>query len=108
MTLNFNWKSGIIFGVIFTILLMLFYILFGANIDYNCRYVNFNHSDCKIYNGFNNLVKIPVNIVFSVIYPRCSGNSIPDDCIGPDLLMMLISLLVIGFIIGGFLFNKKK
>ena len=62
---------------------------------------------CGIYNWFAVLIMVYGNFVMQFIRPDCVMGG-PDDCIGPALIIMLGTLLVVGFAIGWFLFRNWR
>jgi hypothetical protein len=104
---RFNWKVGIIFAILFVIILMIFYIFVVTKIDYNCKNTSSNSFSCKVYLAYDGIIKIYSNSIMFVFDKRCYGTFTPDDCIGPALSLMIITLFIIGFILGGILFRDR-
>lgn len=108
MRLNINWKAGILSAITVAIVGIGFFILIGSNIDYSCKNTTPTSAGCKVYNGFNTAVQGYTNIWRHVFAPRCVGGNGPNDCLGPDGMIMFLTLLVIGFVGGNLIFPKKK
>lgn len=62
---------------------------------------------CGIYNWFATLIAAYGNFIMQFIRPDCVGGG-PDDCIGPALMIMVCTLLIIGFIAGWLLFRNWR
>lgn len=60
---------------------------------------------CGIYNWFAMLTTAYGNFVMQFIRPDCVGGG-PDDCIAPALMIMLGTLLAVGFVIGWLIFRN--
>lgn len=104
---SFNYKKGIIFAIIFTIVLMIFYITIVTKIDFSCKNsLSKDTFGCKIYLIIDGIIKTYSNSIMLIFDKRCYGHYTPDDCIGPAMMLMIITLFIIGFIIGGILYKK--
>lgn len=87
---------------------ILFFIFIGSNIDFACKNTSPGTFGCRVYNGVNVVVNGYADIFRSIFAQRCVGSNGPDDCIGPDALIMLGTLLVIGFVTGNLVWGKKQ
>lgn len=62
---------------------------------------------CGAYNVLAALITAYGNFVMQFVRPECVGGG-PDDCIAQALTIMLCTLLVIGWLLGWWLFRKRK
>ena len=62
---------------------------------------------CGTYNFLATLITAYGNFVMQFVRPECVGSG-PDDCIAQALIIMLCTLLVIGFVLGWWLFRKQN
>jgi len=106
MVHRFNWKAGILFGIAFAVVCMVFYVFVGANVDFVCKNTSPNAFGCGLYRAVDVGMTVYANFFLQFIAKECVGGG-PDSCIGPALSIMLFTLLVAGFILGGFIFRRK-
>lgn len=107
MKLHINWKVSILSAITVAIVGIGFFIFVGSNIDYSCKNTAPISVGCKVYNGFNAVIQGYTDIWRSVFAPRCVGGNGPDDCLGTDGMIMLVTLLVIGFVGGNLIWRNK-
>jgi len=62
---------------------------------------------CGAYNFLAALMTAYGNFVMQFVRPECVGGG-SDDCIAQALTIMMATLLVIGWILGWWLFRKQK
>lgn len=108
MKRTINWKAGIWSAIVIAILGIVFFVLVGSQIDFSCKNATSVSGGCRVYNGINAVVQGYSDIWRSIFAGRCLGGNGPDDCLGPDAAIMLVTLLTIGFFGGGLLFRKKS
>lgn len=107
MKLMINWKAGILSAIVVAVVGIGFFIFVGSQIDFSCKNTMPNTVGCRVYNGVNNVINGYADIFRSVFAKRCVGGNGPDDCLGPDAMIMLASLLAVGFIAGNLVWRKK-
>lgn len=103
---RFSWKAGSVFSVAFAVVCMVIYLFLGANVDFACRYTAPDVFGCGAYNAIGVVITAYANFFLQFFAPECVGGG-PDSCIGPALAIMLATLLIIGFFLGGMLFRTK-
>ena len=96
-----RYVKTILFGVIFAVTGVVSYIfvlqkLCGSPASY-----------CGVYNFLAVLIAAYGNFVMRLVRPECVGGG-PDDCIAQALTIMLVTLLVIGWVVGWGLFRKRR
>lgn len=107
MQLRINWKASILSAIAVAVVGIGFFILVGSQIDFSCKNTAPNTAGCRAYNGVNVVISGYANVFRSIFAKRCVGGNGPDDCLGPDAMIMLVTLLVIGFVVGNFVWRKK-
>lgn len=108
MKFKINWKAGILSSIFVAIVGVGFFIFVGSNIDFACKNTTPNTFGCRVYNGANVVVNDYSDIFRSIFAPRCVDGNGPDDCLEPDTLIMIVTLLVIGFVAGNLVWRKKR
>ncbi len=108
MKSSFNWKIAILSGLVLLVLGMAFFVLIGSKIDFTCQNTTPHTIGCRAYNGINTVTLAYADIWHRIFTPRCLGGNGPDDCLGPDGVIMMVTLFAIGFVIGGFRWTKKS
>jgi hypothetical protein len=108
MKLHINWKAGILSAIAVAILGIGFFIFIGSNIDFTCKNTTPDTVGCRIYHGIDSVITGYTDIFRSIFAPRCLGGNGPDDCLGPDGAIMLVTLLVIGFVLGNLIWPQKS
>ncbi len=83
-----------------------FFVFIGGNMDTKCASEE-TASGCRVWLAADAAITNYADIFRSVFATRCVGGDGPDDCIGPDMLIMGGTLVVIGFLIGGWLFRSS-
>ena len=91
----------IIFGILFAVAGMALYVFVLQKLCWSPAFY------CGVYNWLAALITAYGNFVMQFIRPDCVPTG-PDDCIGPALMIMLCSLLVVGLILGWLLFRDWK
>lgn len=107
MKLALNWKAGILSAIVVAIVGIGFFVFIGSQLDFSCKNTTPHTVGCRLYNGVNVVVTGYANIFRSVFAKRCVGGNGPDDCLGPDALIMLTTLLASGFVAGNIVWRKK-
>lgn len=108
MKLSINWKVGIISAITVAFLGIGFFVLVGSNVDSACKMATSQTTGCRAYGAINTVIQGYSDLWRSIFAKRCVGGNGPDDCLGPDAMIMLVTLLVIGFIAGNLVWRKKK
>lgn len=108
MTLRINWKAGILSAIIVAVVGILFFVFISSKIDYGCKNTDLITPGCRVWNGASAMVSGYADIFRSIFAKRCVGDNGPDDCIGPDGMIMLATLLVIGFIGGNLIWGRRR
>jgi hypothetical protein len=107
MIKRFNWRAGIFAGIILLVVGGGLFIFVGSSIDYSCKNNTPRTAGCRIYNDVNTVIQGYSDIWRSIFARRCLGGNGPDDCIGPDAMIMIVTLLAVGFIGGGLVLKRK-
>lgn len=107
MKVKINWRAGLLSGFAVAVIGIAFFIFIGSNIDSACKYTTPDTAGCKVYLGVNTVIGGYSDIWRSIFARRCVGGNGPDDCLGPDGMIMLGTLFVIGFVGGNLLWRKK-
>ena len=107
MYFTFNWKTGLLAAIGTVIFGLGFFIFIGSQVDYLCKNETNVSGGCRVYNGFNTIIGGYSDFWRQFFAPRCVGGSGPDDCIGPDIGIMFLTLAGAGFIVGGTSRKKK-
>lgn len=89
-----------VFGVLFSAGGMALYLFVLQKLCWSPAFY------CGIYNWFSALITAYGSFMMRFIRPDCVVGG-PDDCIGPALMIMLSTLLAIGFVIGWLLFRNR-
>lgn len=108
MRLNINWKAGIVSGIVVTVVGIALFIFAGSKIDFTCKNETTRSSGCRVYHGVNVVIQGYSDVWRSVFAKRCVGGNGPDDCIGPDAMIMLGTLFAIGFVAGNVIWREKR
>lgn len=106
--MHINWKAGILSAIVAAVVGIFFFIFIGSKIDYACHNTDSITSNCRVANGISAGISTYADIFRSLFAQRCVGGNGPDDCIGPDVMIMLGTLLIIGFIGGNLVWSKKQ
>jgi hypothetical protein len=101
MKFVFQWKQGLLWAAVTVVAGMALFFLVGSQIDYRCKNTDLVTTSCNVYLGFDRLVQGYADFWRHIVAPRCIGGAGPDDCIGPDLRIMLWTLALAGFVVGG-------
>lgn len=96
-----KYSKIFIFGVLFSFGGMALYVFVLQRL---CRSPAFY---CGIYNWFAVLITAYGNFIMQFMRPDCVHGG-PDDCIAPALTIMLVTLLVVGFVVGWLFFRNWK
>lgn len=107
MKFTVNWKAGILSGIVVAIAGIGFFAFVGSKADYTCKYTTPSTPGCRTYNAVGVVINGYADIFRSIFAKRCVGGMGPDDCLGPDGMIMLGTLLAVGFIAGSLIFRKK-
>lgn len=91
----------ILFGILFSIGGMVLYVFVLQKLCWSPAFY------CGIYNRLAVLITAYGNFVMQFIRPDCVPTG-PDDCIGPAMVIILCTLLVVGFIAGWLFFRNWK
>lgn len=91
------------FGVLFALAGMALYVFVLQKVDCSAS----SSAMCVTYNGLATAISAYGNFVMRFVSPACVGGG-SDTCIGPALMIMLITLIAIGSIIGYLLFRDRK
>lgn len=105
--MRINWKAGILSAITVAVVGILFFIFIGSKIDYACKNTDQVTFNCRIVNGAGTAIGGYTDVFRSILAPRCVGGNGPDDCLGPDALIMLSTLLAVGFVGGNMVWRKK-
>lgn len=90
-----------IFGVLFSVAGMVLYVFVLQKLCWSPAFY------CGVYNWFAALITAYGNFVMQFVRPECVMGG-PDDCIAQALMIMLGTLLAIGFVVGWLLFRHWK
>ncbi len=108
MRININWKAGILSAITVAIVGIGFFVFIGSKFDYNCKNTTPDTSGCRVYHVVNTVINGYADIFRSIFAKRCVGGNGPDDCLGPDGMIMLVTLLAVGFIAGNLIWRKRQ
>ncbi len=106
--MRINWTAGILSAIVVAVVGMLFFVFVGSKIDYTCHNTDFIRLNCRVANGVSAGIGGYTDIFRSIFAKRCVGGVGPDDCLGPDGMIMLGTLLVFGFVGGNLVWRKKQ
>ena len=96
-----RYLKSILFGVMFAVVGVVLYAFVLQKMCWSPAFY------CGAYNVLSALITAYGNFVMQFIRPDCVGGG-PDDCIGPALMIMLGTLLAVGFFAGWLLFREWK
>lgn len=105
--MRINWKAGTLSAITVAVVGVLFFVFIGSKIDYACKNTDQVTLNCRIVNGTDTVIGGYTNVFRLIFAPRCVGGNGPDDCLGPDALIMLGTFLAIGFIGGNVVWRTK-
>ena len=97
----FRWKAGLLTALMFVIVGIGGFVLVGSQIDFSCKNAARSSAGCSVYNGVSTVVQGYADFWRQFFAPRCVGGNGPDDCLGPDALIMFFTLAIAGAVIGG-------
>lgn len=97
----FRWKAGLLTALMFVIVGIGGFVLVGSQIDFSCKQAATTSVGCSVYGGVNTVVQGYADFWRQFFAPRCVGGIGPDDCLGPDALIMFFTLAIAGLVIGG-------
>ncbi|GEM_PF-6237600 len=107
MKFRINWRAGLLSGLAVAIVGIVLFVIVGSSVDYACKNTASGTAGCRVYLTANRAVSGYSDIWRSLFARRCLGGQGPDDCLGPDALIMAGTLFAIGFV-GGSLIRRKK
>ena len=96
-----RYVKSLLFGIAFAIGGVALYVFVLQKMCWSPAFY------CGTYNAIATFITVYGNFVMRFVRPECVGGG-PDDCIAQALTVMLCTLLVIGWIIGWLLFQKRK
>lgn len=104
MRTSFNFRAGIGMAIATLIVGVGFFVLVAGNMDMKCA-ADESASGCRVWLAADAAITNYTDVFRSVFAPECVGGDGPNSCIGPDVMIMGGTLLVLGFIGGGWLFR---
>ena len=96
-----RYTKSVLFGVVFAVAGVALYVFVLQKMCWSPALY------CGAYNALAALITAYGNFVMQFIRPECVGGG-PDDCIAQALSIMLGTLLVIGGVLGWWLFRKRQ
>lgn len=103
---TFSWKRGILGGIVAVVLgvgVFVWSSTMTTSTSCVAGVANCNDTPTSPFQGY-------ADMWLRMFAKECVGGNGPDSCIGPNVGIMGLTLLVIGFVIGGFsvLLRKKN
>ena len=105
MTKQFSWRRGLLGGIVALILGVAIFVYSSHQAtQHSCVAGTTTCNDTPQGSFFQPYA----DFWLSMFAPECVGGIGPDDCIGPNISIMIGTLFVLGFVIGGLVRFKRK
>ncbi len=106
--MKLHWKQNILVGIATVVLGAVLFFATSVMVDADCLTTTSPGTGCRMYRGVNAVVQSYTDLWRSMFARRCIGGNGPDDCIAPDMTVMIVTLFVIGFGVSEIIARRQK
>ncbi len=106
--MKLHWKINIVVGVVTVVIGAVLFTATSVVVDADCLTMSTPGTGCRVYRGVNAIVQTYTDVWRSLFARRCLGGNGSDDCLGPDLTIMVATLFVIGFVVSEITLRTRR